>query len=85
LVFETVIIYKAYLDYGPYNGEEDLGYFLSVQGAYGAVTKSCKEHNFALDHPETVGNRTSYRALDYEGVSWVGDYKFVIETIEVQP
>ena len=77
-------IYKAYLDYGPYEGEQDLGYFESVAGAYDAVVKSAKQYNFALNHPEVEDNQTVYPAMDYEGTYNLG-YKFVIQRIEVRP
>lgn len=79
-----MIIYKAYLDYGPYDTERDLGYFESVAGAYNSITKHCKEYNFALNHPEREDNRTVYPAMDYQGLYNLG-YKFVIQTIEVKP
>ena len=80
-----MIIYRAYLDYGPYNGESDLGYFESIASAYNAISNSCKERRLSLDRPTSEPGKTIYKALDYDGTSWCCDYKYIIKSIEVKP
>lgn len=79
-----MIIYRAYLDYGPYDGESVLGYFESVASSYRAITKSCKEHGLYLDQPIKEGDKTIYRVLDTDKY-WFSDYLYIIQTIEVRP
>lgn len=74
-----MIIYKAYLEYGPYDGESELGYFESLKGATDAVFESAKEYAYQLDEPTTSKRHTYYRVqCDY-------DYNYVIEMIELKP
>jgi hypothetical protein len=74
-----MIIYKAYLDYGQYNGTSVVGYFYSVNGAHNAIQQDAKDHKFELDDPKDEPWGTTYRVLD------CSDYEYVIQSVEVQP
>jgi hypothetical protein len=73
-----MIIYKAYLDYGPYNGGINLGYFQSKESAKNLVTKDIETHKFKI-----------FEVIENEGCIYYrifeSDYIYKITTIEVQP
>lgn len=78
-----MIIYRAYLDYGPYDGESVLGYFESISSSYQAIVESCKERGWYLGHLDRDDRRDRYPIL-YSDESPTS-YYYVIERIEVQP
>lgn len=75
-----MIIYRAYLDYGPYEGESTLGYFESIAGAYNAIQNSSKDYGFELkDSYVNDWQDTVFKVISEPG------YNYVIQTIEVKP
>lgn len=84
-----MIIYKAYLEYGPYNGGQDLGYYSNVLGAIAAIRKSANHPNY----PSVLGKprhdffgRISWPTIDPWAVGFPEeDHCYVIQKIEVQP
>ena len=78
-----MIIYRAYLDSGPYDGDVVLGYFESISSSYGAIVKSCEEYGWYLGHLDRNSQRDCYPVL-YSDES-PSSYHYVIERVEVQP
>lgn len=72
-----MIIYKVYLNYGPYNGGVNLGYFQSLDSAKNLVTKTIETCKFKIF--EVIENEGSiyYRISE-------SDYIYEITSIRVQ-
>jgi hypothetical protein len=74
-----MIIYRAYLDYGPYNGTSEVGYFESIAGAHRAIKQDAEDCKFKLEEPVKQPWGTVYRVLYWDG------YEYVLQTINVKP
>jgi len=82
-----MLIYHAYLDYGPHEGERSLGYFHTIGSAIKAIRDSANhpEYPSVLGRPwQSVYRRITWPIIDPLAVGFPHETEsYVIETIEV--